>query len=48
MKKKILKNNRGSYYLNIPKEMIRELKWKDNQKVEIIKRGEALSIKDAK
>ena len=48
MIRKILKNNRGSYYLNLPKELVKELRWKDNQKVEINKRGKNIVVADWK
>jgi bifunctional DNA-binding transcriptional regulator/antitoxin component of YhaV-PrlF toxin-antitoxin module len=44
--RKIIKNGRGSYYVNIPKEYVKEFKWKERQKVVVTKRGKTLSIKD--
>ena len=46
--RKIQKNGRGSYYINIPKEIMRELKWKDKQWVEVDAKGSALIITDYK
>jgi len=48
MIRKILKNNRGSYYVNIPKELMREIKWKDNQKVVIDRQGNNIVVADWK
>ena len=44
----IVKNGRGSYYINIPKEMIKELKWKERQKVEVDNKGNTVIITDWK
>lgn len=46
MKRKLQKNNRGSYYLNIPKEMIKDLKWKDKQNLEVEVKRSGLVVKD--
>jgi hypothetical protein len=27
--RRIIKNGRGSYYINIPKEIMKELRWKE-------------------
>ena len=44
--RKILKNNQGTYYISIPKEIMKELKWSDNQKVVVEIRGKEVVIKD--
>jgi len=44
--RKIVKNGRGSYYVNIPKELIKELRWKERQKVVVKKIGQGIGIKD--
>lgn len=46
--RKIIKNGRGSYYVNIPKELMKELKWKERQKVVVKRKGKELAIKDWK
>jgi len=38
----------GSYYVTLPIEMVRELKWRQGQKVEFRKKGKELIIKDWK
>lgn len=45
--RKILKNG-NSYAVTVPIEMIKELKWKEKQKVVVKKRGKGLSIVDWK
>jgi len=40
--RKILKNGRGSYYVNIPKEIIKKYKWSERMKVEIEDKGNGL------
>jgi hypothetical protein len=37
-----------SISVTLPIELVRELKWKDRQKVVVTKRGSALTIKDWK
>ena len=44
--RKIVKNGRESYYINIPKEIIKALKWQEKQKLVISQSGEKLIIKD--
>ena len=46
--RKIQKNGRGSYYINIPKEIIRSLRWKERQWVEVDAKGSTLFITDYK
>ncbi len=44
--RKVVKNGRNSYYINIPKELARELKIRERQKLVIKKRGEGILIRD--
>ena len=37
--RKILKNGRNSYYVNIPKEIIRKYKWSERMKVSVEDKG---------
>jgi bifunctional DNA-binding transcriptional regulator/antitoxin component of YhaV-PrlF toxin-antitoxin module len=46
--RKIVKNGRNSYYINIPKEIAKELKLKERQKLIITRRGGRISIVDYK
>jgi len=46
--RKIVKNGRGSYYINIPKELVTELKLKERQKLTIRKVSERLIVEDWK
>lgn len=46
--RKIVKNGRNSYYINIPAEIMRELKWRERQKLVVKKSGEKLIIADWK
>ncbi len=46
--RKVVKNGRNSYYINIPKELARELKIRERQKLIIKKRGSKLIIEDWK
>jgi len=43
--RKILRNG-GSYAVTIPIEVLKELKWKEKQKVVVKKRGKGLSVVD--
>lgn len=45
--RKILKNG-DSYAVTLPIELVRELKWKEKQKVMVKKRGKGLTIVDWK
>ena len=45
--RKILKSG-DSYAVTIPIEIVRELKWREKQKVVVKKRGEGVSIVDWK
>lgn len=46
--RKLQKQNNGSTTVALPAEILRELKWRDKQKVVVRKRGEALLIEDWK
>jgi predicted transcriptional regulator len=46
--RKIMKNERGNYYVNIPKEVVRKLKWRENQKVSVENIGKTITIRDWK
>ena len=45
--RKILRNG-DSYAVTLPIELVRELKWKEKQKVVVKKRGKGLTIVDWK
>lgn len=44
--RKIVKNGRQSYYVNIPKEFMKELRWRERQKVIVTKRESKITITD--
>jgi len=44
--RKITKVGKQSLAVTIPIEMIRELKWRERQKVVVTKRGKSIIIKD--
>ena len=44
--RKLLKNSGGSIQVTLPIELVRELKWRNKQKVVIAKKGSTLIIKD--
>ncbi len=46
--RKVVKNGRESYYINIPKEIIKELKIKERQKLIIAKKGRGIRVIDWK
>lgn len=43
---KITKTGRGSYYVVIPRQLMRDLEWRERQKVVIKKVGKGLTVKD--
>lgn len=45
---KIMKMSKYSYGVVLPKEFIRDLKWKEKQKVNLVLDGKKLTIKDWK
>ena len=44
--RKIIQNGRGSYYINIPKELMHELKWRERQKIIVKKSGKKIILED--
>ena len=44
--RKIIKNGRGSYYVNIPKDIREELGWKERQKVVVRCSGKRIITED--
>ena len=46
--RKITKTGSGSYYIIVPKEMIKELGWKERQKVILKRIGKDIKISDFK
>ena len=46
--RKVVKNGRESYYINIPKEIIKTLKIRERQKLNITTKGKSIIIKDWK
>ena len=46
--RKVVKNGRDSYYINIPKEIIRVLKIKEKQKLIVTTKGQSIIVKDWK
>ncbi len=46
--RKITRTSRGTYYISIPKELIKELRFKEKQKVVVKKRGKGILIEDWK
>ena len=46
--RKIQKATNGSYRITLPIEVIRELRWRDGQKIVVKKRGQGIAIEDWK
>jgi hypothetical protein len=46
--RKLYKNSGGTVIVSLPIELIRELKWRDGQKVVVNKRGKGIEIVDWK
>ncbi len=44
--RKLTKTGSGSYYAILPKEMIKELGWKERQKLKVKKSGKKIIIED--
>jgi len=44
--RKIVKNGRNSYYVNIPKDFIRQLKWQERQKLTVRRSGKKIIVED--
>ncbi len=38
--------NSGTYYVTLPKDLVRELGWRKGQKVVVEKKGETLVVRD--
>ena len=43
-----IQNSNGTYHVTLPKELVRELGWKERQKVVVKKSGNKLTIEDWK
>ncbi|VAW27758.1 hypothetical protein MNBD_BACTEROID07-1677 [hydrothermal vent metagenome] len=43
----IQKNNTGTYTISVPVDMIRNLRWKQGQRVVVENKGKTIIIKDA-
>lgn len=41
-----VQQSNGTYHITLPKELVRELKWREHQKLEVTKRGKKLIIAD--
>jgi Ni/Co efflux regulator RcnB len=46
--RKLYKNSGGTVIVSLPIEVVRELKWRDGQKVVVTKRGDGVAIEDWK
>jgi antitoxin component of MazEF toxin-antitoxin module len=46
--RKLLKSNRGSYSVTLPIEIVRDLKWRNKQKVVVKKSGNKIIIENWK
>ena len=46
--RKIIKNGRGSYYVNLPKEMIDSMKLRERQKLNVYEKNGKIVIEDWK
>ncbi len=46
--RKIIKNGAGSYYVNVPKKVVKELRLKERQKVTVRASGAKIVIEDWK
>ncbi len=46
--RKLSKRNNGTYAVTLPIEMVRDLGWRDKQKLVVEKNGEKIIIKDWK
>ncbi len=44
--RKIQKNNQGTYLISIPKDIMKALRFRDNQKVVVKKYGKGILIED--
>lgn len=46
--RKVVKNGRNSYYVNLPKPIVKALRIKERQKLVVGRRGKTIIIKDWK
>lgn len=46
--RKVTRNGRGTYYVSIPRGLVKELRLKERQKVVVSKYGKGILIKDWK
>jgi len=46
--RKVIKNNQGTYYLSLPKEIVSSLRIKDGQKLNLFQKGKNIIIEDWK
>jgi len=46
--RKIIQNGRGTYYINIPMVIMKELGWRERQKLVIRRSGKKIIIEDWK
>ena len=44
--RKLTKTGRGSYYVILPKDMIRDLSWSERQKLQVKRSGKRIIIED--
>jgi len=44
--RKIVKNGRNSYYINIPKKIMKEFRWQERQKLVVTQRGKKITVED--
>jgi len=44
--RKIIKNGAGTYYISIPKEMMKELRLRERQKMNVRQSGKRIIIED--
>ena len=44
--RKIIKNGAGTYYVSIPKEIVKELRFRERMKVTVKKSGKRVVIED--
>ncbi len=44
--RKIGKNSQGTYYVSLPKELVKELRFREKQKVVVKKFGKGILIED--
>jgi len=46
--RKIVKNSQDTYYISMPKNILKNLKWRDGQKVVVKQVGDKIVIEDWK